>query len=138
MKYRLLIITFLSIICAAFTDVADNLCYVADNLLAQKVHQDQSEIESTILPSCCSAEISSTSNDILAARQNNFTTNAPTRTLTKRTSAQRSLGKFQVYISAGKTVCPFNFEIYQIINNLLPSGLCDIHRHLISLGKLII
>ena len=131
MKYRLLIITFLSVICTAFTDVADNL-------FVQQVHQIQSEIESTILPSCCSAEISSTSNDILAARQNNFTTNAPTRTLTKRTSAQRSLGKFQVYISAGKTVCPFNFEIYQIINNLLPSGLCEIHRHLISLGKLII
>ena len=131
MKYRLLIITFLSVICTAFTDVADNL-------FVQQVHQIQSEIESTILPSCCSAEISSTSNDILAARQNNFTTNAPTRTLTKRTSAQRGLGKFQVYISAGKTVCPDNFEIYQIINNLLPSGLCEIHRHLISLGKLII
>lgn len=131
MKYRLLIITFLSVICTAFTDVADNL-------FVQQVHQIQSEIESTILPSCYNAEISCTSNDILAARQNNFTTNAPTRTLTKRTSTQRSLGKFQVYISAGKTVCPDNFEIYQIINNLLPSGLCEIHRHLISLGKLII
>ena len=128
MKYRLLIITFLSIICTAFTDVADNLF----------VHQELSDIESTILPSCYDSEISTTSNDILAARQNNFTTNAPTRTLTKRTSAQRSLGNFQVYISAGKTVCPDNFEIYQIINNLLPSGLCEIHRHLISLGKLII
>ena len=128
MKYRLLIITFLSIICTAFTDVADNLF----------VHQELSYIESTILPSCYDSEISTTSNDILAARQNNFTTNAPTRTLTKRTSAQRSLGNFQVYISAGKTVCPDNFEIYQIINNLLPSGLCEIHRHLISLGKLII
>ena len=105
MKYRLLIITFLSVICTAFTDVADNLF----------VHQDLSDIESTILPSCYDSEISTTSNDILAARQNNFTTNAPTRTLTKRTSAQRSLGKFQVYISAGKTVCPDNFEIYQII-----------------------
>ena len=128
MKYRLLIITFLSIICTAFTDVADNLfeCH------------DHSEISSTILPSCYDSEISTACNDILAARQNNFTTNAPSRTLTKRTSVQRNLGKLQFYISAGKTICPDNFEIYQIINNLLPSGLCEMHRHLISLGKLII
>ena len=128
MKYRLLIISFLTIICTAFTDAADNLF----------TDLEQSEIEATILPSCYETEISTTSNDILAARQNNFTTSAPTRTLTKRTSVQRSLGKFQIYISAGKTVCSNNFEIYQIINNLLPSGLSENHRHLISLGKLII
>ena len=128
MKYRLLIISFLTIICTAFTDVADNLFS----------SQEQSEIEATIQPSCYETEISTTSNDILAARQNNLTTSAPTRTLTKRTSVQRNLGKFQIYISAGKTVCSNNFEIYQIINNLLPSGLSENHRHLISLGKLII
>ena len=128
MKYRLLIISFLTIICTAFTDVADNLFS----------SQEQSEIEATIQPSCYETEISTTSNDILAARQNNLTTSAPTRTLTKRTSIQRNLGKFQIYISAGKTVCSNNFEIYQIINNLLPSGLSENHRHLISLGKLII
>ena len=128
MKYRLLIISFLTIICTAFTDVADNLFS----------SQEQSEIEATIQPSCYETEISTTSNDILAARQNNLTTSAPTRTLTKRTSVQHNLGKFQIYISAGKTVCSNNFEIYQIINNLLPSGLSENHRHLISLGKLII
>ena len=128
MKYRLLIISFLTIICTAFADVDDNLFS----------SQEQSEIEATIQPSCYETEISTTSNDILAARQNNLTTSAPTRTLTKRTSVQRNLGKFQIYISAGKTVCSNNFEIYQIINNLLPSGLSENHRHLISLGKLII
>lgn len=128
MKYRLLIITFLSIIFTAFTDVADNVFECTD----------LSEIVSTIQPSSLDSEISTPCNDILAARQNNFTTNGPTRTLTKRTSVQRNLGKFQLYISAGKTVCSNNFEIYQTINNLLPSGHCETHRHLIHLGKLII
>lgn len=128
MRFRLLIITFLCVICTAFTDAADRIF----------VNQDQSEIPSSILPSCYNSEISTTSNDILAARQDNFTTNSPTRTLTKRTSVQRCLGKFNIYISAGKTVCSGNFEIYQTINNLLPSGQCEIHRLLICLGKLII
>lgn len=128
MKYRLLIITFLSIVFTAFTNVADNVIDCCD----------LSEIVSTIEPSSNDSEISAPCNDIVAARQNNFTTNGPTRTLTKRTSVQRNLGKFQIYISAGKTVSSNNIDIYQIIHNLLPSGLREIHRNLIRLGKLII
>jgi hypothetical protein len=130
MKYRLLLIMFLSIICTAFTG--------ADDRIFNSFEQDV-EISDSITPSCLDSEITTPSNDLIAARQNNFTTNSPTRTVSKRTSSggYRTLVKYLTCIF-GK-IADRNFvEFYQVICNLMPSGLSESHRHLISLGKLII
>lgn len=127
MNYRLLIIIFLSIICSAFADVDTVIEYT-----------DDSGIISTIQSSSHDSEISTQCSDIIVARVNNFAANGPTRTLNKRKSAQRNTVKTQLYISAGKTICADKFAVYQLINNQHQSGHCEINRHLISLGKLII
>ena len=127
MEVRLLLITLLSFIVTAFTNVAEAI-----------IPDKQPESLAEIITEYISDDyISTPEQNLILTRQSNLSSLPQTRTISKRTSNQR--------ISSIYTFCVINKPVYNLYirnykqeNQLFPTGLFKPYRFFISLCTLII
>lgn len=128
MHFRILIISIISFICAAFVNIAD------------KIHVSDTEIQVCMMnaPENHVDEISTIDFDIFTSGQTNYsTTNTGTRNFTKRQSIQRLPDRY-IFHTNGKSYDKSFIQTYQTIFYHSHTGLIvPYHTHL-SLGVLII
>ena len=125
MKIKLLIISVLGLLCAAFADAGNDF------------FPEPSPVQEIFVEYLDNQEISAPQQKLLLPRQSNFASQPQTRTVAKRHSSNRNSNRFSVYIS-GKPVDQKFIRTYQQAFFLFPTGLNETYRHFISLGKLII
>ena len=129
MRFRLLFISAIILFCTTLTD------NVVSSLFYEDCRSDKDfQITAEYIPDY---QIDRHEQKLILPRQTNFASQQQVRTISQRHSSQRNSTRNISFIS-GKHV-DYNFlRTYQITSNLLPTGLCETYRYLISLGKLII
>ena len=129
MRFRLLFISAIILFCTTLSDNVAAFLFNEDCL-----SDNASQITAEYIPDY---QIDRHEQKLILPRQTNFASQQQVRTISQRHTSQRNSTRNISFIS-GKHV-DYNFLItYQRTYNLLPTGLCETFRHLISLGKLII
>ena len=129
MRSKLLFISAIVFFCATLSD------NVVGTVFNKDYQSDKdSQIAKEFIPEY---KIDCHEQKLILPRQTNFASQQQVRTISQRHTSQRNSTRNISFIS-GKNV-DYNFlRTYQITSHLLPTGLCETYRYLISLGKLII
>ena len=130
MRFRLLFISAIFLFITTLSDNVAGYLFNEDNCKSDKCSQIIAEYIQDYKIDCHEQKL-------ILPRQTNFASQQQVRTISQRHTTQRNTTRNISFIS-GKHV-DYNFlRTYQKTSNLLPTGLCETFRHLISLGKLII
>lgn len=127
MKQKLLLITLLTFVFTAFTNVAETL-------IPDEQHESLSEMISEYSGDF---SLNAQQHKIILPRQSGFASQTQTRTISKRQTNQRNSYRYTLCIS-GKPVGTGFIRTYQHILYLFPTGLGENFRFFISLRRLII
>ena len=125
MKIKLLIISVLGLLCAAFADAGNDF------------FPEPSPVQEIFVEYLDNQEISAPQQKLLLPRQTNLASAPQIRTAAKRNISQRNQFRYIFFIS-GKAVDRSFVKTYRQLFQHFSSGLMTPFRHHLSLGRLII